>query len=257
MKQFNQKIRIIPKLEIKNENLIKGIRFEGLRKVGDPIEFAEKYYKDGADQLNIIDIVASLYSRDNLFDVVNKITEKVFIPVCVGGGVKNIQDIKNLLKCGADRVILNSSVLRNPEFLNEVINIFGGQFITVSVEVKKIGTEYYCMMDHGRENSNKTLTEWLKFLNNFSIGEIIVNSIDNDGMEIGFDNDIYEIVKNSNISVPKVICGGASKKEDFLKILEHNEIEGIAAATCFHFKKVNISDLKKYLSLNRININNL
>ena len=129
MNKYKEKVRIIPKLEIKNENLIKGVRFEGLRKVGNPVEFANDYYKSGADQINIVDIVASLYSRDNLYNIVNKITDKVFIPVCVGGGIKNIENIRQLLKSGADRVILNSSVLRNPNFLNEVMNIFGGQFI--------------------------------------------------------------------------------------------------------------------------------
>ena len=108
MKQFSQKIRIIPKLEIKNEFLIKGVRFEGLRKIGNPVDFANKYFKDGADQINIIDIVASLYNRDNLYEIVNKITEKVYIPVCVGGGIKSIEHIKALLECGADRVIVNS-----------------------------------------------------------------------------------------------------------------------------------------------------
>ena len=257
MNKYKEKVRIIPKLEIKNENLIKGVRFEGLRKVGNPIEFANEYYKLGADQINIVDIVASLYSRDNLYNIVNKITDKVFIPVCVGGGIKNIENIRQLLKSGADRVILNSSVLRNPNFLNDVMNIFGGQFISVSIEVKKINNEYYCMMDHGRENSNRTLHQWLNYIKKFSIGEIIVNSIDNDGMEIGFDIEIYEILRKSNVTVPKVICGGGSKKEDFLEILKNYDIEGIAAATCFHFKKVNISELKKYLSQNKININNL
>ena len=113
------------------------------------------------------------------------------------------------------------------------------------------------MMDHGRENSNRTLHQWLNYIKKFSIGEIIVNSIDNDGMEIGFDIEIYEILRKSNVTVPKVICGGGSKKEDFLEILKNYDIEGISAATCFHFKKVNINELKKYLSQNKININNL
>ena len=134
-----EKIRIIPKLEIKNQYLIKGVRFEGLRKVGDPIEFAQKYYKEGADQINIIDIVASLYGRDNLYEIVNKITDKVFVPICVGGGIKNLDHIKKLLKSGADRIIINSEALRNKDFLNQVIKTFGSQFITVSIEAKKIG----------------------------------------------------------------------------------------------------------------------
>ena len=253
----SEKIRIIPKLEIKNEHLIKGVRYEGLRKLGNPVEFAKKYFNDGADQLNIIDIVASLYSRDNLYDIVNKITDKVYIPVCVGGGIKSIDNIKSLLKCGADRVIINSEALRNIKFLEEIVNIFGAQFLTISIETKKIGSEYFCMMDHGRENSNKTVTQWLSELNKYNIGEIIINSIDSDGIENGFDEDLLHILKDKEINCPKVLSGGLSTIDHIYKILENSNVDGISLTTSLHFNKITIQDIKKYLISKNININSV
>jgi cyclase len=247
------KLRIIPKLEIKNQNLIKGIKFEGLRVVGDPILFAEKYYKDKADQINIIDIVASLYSRDNIFDIIDKITNKIFIPVNVGGGINDIEHIKKLLTVGADRIIINSHALRDPNFLIEVKNMFGEQFISVSVEAKKIKNKYYCMMDHGRENSGIEVIDWVRRLNELNVCEIILNSIDNDGMENDFDSNLLnDCIKF--IDCPLVVSGGISSFEHFLN-LSKNKIDGICSATTFHFNKVNILDLKRYLKKNKCNIN--
>tara|TARA_B100001939_G_scaffold159643_1_gene137866 strand:- start:50 stop:817 length:768 start_codon:yes stop_codon:yes gene_type:complete len=252
-----EKIRIIPKLEIKNEFLIKGVRFEGLRKIGNPVDFANKYFNDGADQINIIDIVASLYSRDNLYDIVNKITEKVYIPVCVGGGIKSIEHIKALLECGADRVIVNSEVLRNIKFIDQIVQTFGKQFLTVSIEAKKIGNEYYCMMDYGRENSNKTLSEWIRELNKCNVGEVIFNSIDNDGIENGFDLDLLNIVSNEELNCPKVINGGAGNFDNFIDVLKKHEVDGFSIATSLHFNKFSIRELKEFLISKKININPL
>ena len=254
---YSEKIRIIPKLEIKNEYLIKGMRYEGLRKIGNPVEFAKKYFNDGADQLNIIDIVASLYSRDNLYNMVNKITEKVYIPVCVGGGIKSIDNIKSLLKCGADRVIINSEALRNIKFLEEIMHIFGAQFLTISIEAKKIGNNYFCMMDHGRENSNKTVSQWLDELKKYNIGEIIINSIDSDGIENGFDEGLLGVLKNKEVNCPKVLSGGLASIDNIYELLKEGNIEGISLATSLHFKKITIQDIKKYLTFKNININSL
>jgi len=250
-----EKIRIIPKLEIKNQYLIKGVRYEGLRKVGDPIEIAKKYFKQGADQINITDIVASLYSRENLYEIIDKITNQVFIPVCVGGGVKTIEHIRKLLKSGADRVIINSEALRNSKFIDEVCHTFGAQFLSISIEAKKIGTEYYCMMDHGRENSNKKVVDWLKELKNYQVGEVIINSIDNDGMEEGFDLELAKIAKSANLKCPKVMSGGAGSSIHIYQLLKHIHFEGISLAASLHFNKIKIDELKNYLLTKRINVN--
>lgn len=254
MNKIIQKIRIIPKLEIKNNHLIKGVKFEGLRKIGDPIIFAKKYYDEGADQINIIDIVASLYSRDNLFEIVNKITNNIFIPVNVGGGVKSMEDVKKLLKVGADRIIVNSQALRNIDFIKQLKNIFGDQFISISIEAKKIHNEYYCMMDHGRENSNIKVKDWIKELDKLKVGEIILNSIDNDGMENGFEKDLINEIYNK-IDCPIVISGGAGKVEDFSDIIQNFKIDGFCLSSALHFGKIKINTIKKYLLEKKITVN--
>ncbi len=254
MNKIIQKIRIIPKLEIKNNHLIKGVKFEGLRKIGDPVLFAKKYYDEGADQINIIDIVASLYSRDNLFEIVNKITNNIFIPVNVGGGIKSMEDVRKLLKVGADRIIVNSQALRNIDFIKQLKNIFGDQFISISIEAKKMNNEYYCMMDHGRENSNIKVKDWIKELNKLKVGEIILNSIDNDGMENGFEKDLINEIYNK-IDCPIVISGGAGKIDDFNDIIQNFKIDGFCLSSALHFGKINISEIKKYLLKKKISVN--
>jgi cyclase len=247
MEKINaSKVRIIPKLEIKNNFLIKGVKFEGLKKIGDPVVFAKKYYEDFADQINIIDIVASLYSRDNIYDIIDKITNDIFIPVNVGGGITDIDHIKKLLNVGADRIIVNSSALRNSNFLIDVKNIFGDQFLTVSIEAKKIQGKYYCMMDHGRENSNIEVKDWVKQLNEMAIGEIILNSIDHDGMKNGFEisliNEVYDIIK-----CPLVVSGGGQSLDDFSSVLSNFKLDGLCSSTALHFNDLNIVNIKKHL----------
>ena len=254
MKKINaSKVRIIPKLEIKNNFLIKGVKFEGLKKMGDPILFAKKYYEDFADQINIIDIVASLYSRDNIYDIIDKITSDIFIPVNVGGGIVDIEHIKKLLNVGADRIIVNSSALRNPNFLIDIKNIFGDQFLTVSIEAKKIQGKYYCMMDHGRENTNIEVCDWIKQLNEIGIGEILLNSIDHDGMRKGFDhsllNEVYSLVKS-----PLVISGGAHSLNDFSHTLSKFSLDGLCSSTALHYNELKITDIKKNLKHNNYQI---
>ena len=246
------KVRIIPKLEIKNSYLIKGLQYEGLRKIGDPIDFAKKYYDDGADQINIIDIVSSLYNRDNLYEIIDKITDNIFIPICVGGGIKKIENIVKLLDCGADRIIINSEAFRNKEFINDIGNIFGKQFISISIEAKKFNNEYYCMMDHGRENTNIKVNEWVKYINKLGVGEIIINSVDNDGMESGFDLSLIRLLDN-NTKCPIVISGGAGNFNHFLEATKFDYISGLSASSVFHFNKINILDLKKSLKDNKVN----
>lgn len=252
-----EKIRIIPKLEIKNEYLIKGLQFEGLAKLGNPIDFAKKYFSDGADQIYIQDIVASLYSRDNLFEVVNEISKNIFIPITVGGGIKNIDDIKNLLKSGADRISINTQVLTNPNFISEINEIFGNQFLTVSIDVRNINGNFYCMMNHGRDNSNLQLKDWLKLLNKFSIGEVMITSIDNDGSCNGYDKTLVEEIKKFNFTFPIVYGGGISSESDVGELLLDYNFSGINIAAAFHNKNIEIKNLKKYLISRGQNINNI
>lgn len=249
-----EKIRIIPKLETKNGFLIKGVKYEGLRRIGTIEEYILKYYNDHADQINIIDIVASLYSRDHLFKIIDKSIGCIDIPICVGGGVKTIDDIRQLLLAGADRVIINSEALKNPDFLKNVKNVFGNQFITVSIETKKIEGKYVCMMDHGRELSNYKLNEWILELEKLKIGEIIVNSIDNDGTNLGFDEELVNEIE-SKINIPLIYSGGLNDKNNILKLLNKKIFSGISLGSSLHFNNINIQEIKKFLYNENLSIN--
>lgn len=250
-----EKIRIIPKLEVKNEYLIKGQQFEGLAKIGNPIEFAKKYYKNGADQIYIQDIVASLYSRDNLFNVVKEISENIFIPITVGGGIKNIGDIKNLLQCGADRISINSKVLSDHSFINNINEIFGNQFLTVSIEVRNINGNFYCMKNHGRDNSNYQLKDWLKILEKYQVGEVMITSIDNDGSCIGFDKELVNEISNFNYNFPIVYGGGIGSNNDVNDLLNKYSFSGTNIASALHSNKIDLKNLKSYLLNKGHNIN--
>ncbi len=252
-----EKIRIIPKLEIKNEFLIKGLQFEGLAKLGNPIEFAKKYYADGADQIYIQDIVASLYSRDNLFEVVNEISKNIFIPITVGGGIKDINDIKNLLKSGADRISVNTKAINNPDFIGKINNIFGNQFLTISIEVRNIDGYFYCMMNHGRDNSNFQLKDWLEILDKFNIGEVMITSIDNDGSCNGFDRNLINEIKKFNYNFPIVYGGGLNSEKDIDELLLNYNFSGVNIAAALHDDQLKISKLKSHLIAKGHNINNI
>ena len=249
-----EKIRIIPKLETKNGFLIKGMKYEGLNKVGVLDEFILKYYNDHADQINIIDIVASLYSRDHLFKTLNKSIGLINIPICAGGGVKNIEHIRQLLLAGADRVIINSEALKNINFLKEVKNTFGNQFITISIETKKIQGKYVCMMNHGRDVSNYELHEWINELSKLQIGEIIINSIDNDGTNLGFDKDLVNTI-DTKIDTPLIYSGGLNNKDDIFQLLQKNLFSGISIGSSLHFNDNKIIEIKKFLNEKKLNIN--
>lgn len=249
-----EKIRIIPKLETKNGYLIKGVKYEGLKKIGLIEDYILKYYNEHADQINIIDIVASLYSRDHLFVTLNKAIGLIDIPICVGGGVKNIDHIKKLLLAGADRVIINSEALKNIDFLKMIKNVFGNQFISVSIETKKIEGEYVCMMNHGRDVSNYKLIDWITELARLQIGEIIINSIDNDGTNLGFDEELVSKIE-AKTNIPLIYSGGLNEKKNILELLQKNIFSGISLGTSLHYNNNNILGVKRFLNENNVNIN--
>ena len=252
-----EKIRIIPKIEIKNENCIKGIQYEGLRIIGKPKDICKKYFNEGADQLIVMDIVASLYSRDNLFKTVDDLSEEIFIPITAGGGIKKIEDIKNLLLAGADRVCINTELLENPNFISEVSSIFGNQFLSVNIDVKKIDNEYFCMKNHGRDSSGIKLSEWLAFLKKKSVAEILIYSVDNDGLCVGPDLELLDHLNQIKLNMPCIYGGGLLEKDDILKILKNYNLSGISISTSLHFNKINIKTIKNYLKENKININEI
>ena len=211
-------IRIIPKLEVKGENLIKGVHLEGLRVVGKPQEVAVRYYEDGADELIYMDLVASLYQRQNFLNIVEKTAQKIFIPLTVGGGIRNINDVKIILRSGADKVAINTQAIKTPEIISKIANDFGRQCLVVSLEVqKKPNGDYECYTDMGRTQVGIDPVFWAQKAAKLGAGELLVTSINQDGTENGFD---IELVKNISIKVqiPVIACGGAGKKEHFKKI---------------------------------------
>ena len=254
---MNDKIRIIPKLEIKNNNVIKGIQFEGLRVVGNPYELSQKYYEDGADQIIVTDIVASLYSRDNLFNTIDKLTNNIFIPITAGGGIRSLDDIRSLLKVGADRISINSHLFENPEILSQISNTFGGQFLTVMIEVKKIGNDYYCMKNHGRDNSGFKIDKWLDFLSDKNIGELAIYSVDNDGTNKGYEENLIDIINKKNVKHPLIYGGGLSNINNISSLIKNTNSTGISLSSSLHFNLLKIKTLKSELKKLEININEI
>ena len=195
--------------------------------------------------------------KENIFDIINDITNDIFIPVTAGGGIRSIDDITKLLDAGADRICINTFALENINILDQISNIFGSQFISIMIEAKKIGNKYYCMKNHGRDNSGMELDKWINLLNKKNIGEIIIQSIDSDGMENGFDQEIIEIVRNSNIKKPVVLGSGIGSYQDCLDVLKNNFVSGLTISSALYSQKIKIEELKKKLKLKGVPINEM
>lgn len=244
-----KKIRIIPRLDVKGPNVVKGIQFEGLRILGDPSELARKYYLQGADELLYIDIVASLYNRNNLLDVVKKTTSLgVFIPITVGGGIRSIEDINKLLRAGADKVAINTAATRNPELISKAAKIFGNQCIVGSIEAKKNSeNEWEAYIDNGRERTGLDAIEWAKKLVDLGAGELLITSVDRDGVQKGYDIDLFKSIV-SKVTVPVIISGGAGTIDDIENCMNNVKSDSIAIASILHYNKATIPDIKLQLS---------
>lgn len=244
-------MRIISRIDIKNDHVVKGICFEGLRKLGDPEKFCIKYYNAGADELLISDIVATLYGRNNLFDIIKKITRNVFIPVCLSGGIRNLKDIENALNSGADKVGINTAVVNNTAFLKKAVKNFGVSNIVVSIEAKKVDEEKWEVYTHnGRERTNLNVLDWVKKISSIGCGEILVTSVDKDGTNSGFDNHLIKKILGSNISTPIIFSGGCGSL-DHIKKLKNiiSENDAIAIGSQLHYDKLKINNIKKKLKI--------
>lgn len=237
-------IRIIPKLDIKNENLVKGVNLEGLRSLGDPKKFAEIYYSDGADELIYHDVVASLYERNSATELIKKTSRNIFLPMLIGGGINSLKEVERVLKSGADRIFINTAAIDNPKFIDKIIKFFGASTLVVSIEVIKKDKQYFCRKDFGREQTNLELSEWCKKVQDKGVVEIIVTSIDRDGTGEGFDINIVNILKKF-VKIPYILNGGFSKLEHFDEVLKIDKPSGFAIGSVFHYEKLNkITDNK-------------
>lgn len=239
--------RIIAKLDVKPPYVVKPVHFEGLRKIGTPLELAQKYYDQGADEVIYIDIVASLYQREILFDEIEKAANALFIPFGVGGGVQTIEDFSKLFHVGADKVILNTyAVQKNPDIINKAAEIFGNQAVVVNIEAKKWDTWWECYTDCGRIRSGKDVFAWVKEVEQRGAGEIILQSVDHDGRQRGFDKELAKKVVES-VQIPVVVTSGAGSLENIKELIEYAKPSGVAIASLLHYNKYTINDIKEYL----------
>lgn len=231
-------IRIIPRLDIKGPNLVKGIHLEGLRVLGKPEAFAKFYYENGADELIYIDVVASLYNRNSLHEIITRTAKEIFIPLTVGGGLRTIEDIRSILRAGADKVSLNTAAIKNPDFIREASRIFGSSTIVVTIEaIKQPDGKYLAYVDNGREYTGVEVFDWAKRVETLGAGEILVTSVDRDGTGAGYDLDLIKTVAQS-VSIPVIASGGPGKLEDFKTIIVEGHADAIAIASMLHYDAI-------------------
>lgn len=249
-----QTIRIIPKLEVKGDNLIKGIHLEGLRIVGRPEEAALEYYKDGADELIFIDLVASLYQRKSFLDLIERTAKKIFIPLTVGGGIRSINDVKMVLRAGADKVAVNTAALERPELVSEIADKFGSQCMVLSMEVQeKSGGGYECYTDCGRTRTGVDPFSWASKAVNLGAGEILLTSINRDGTMSGFDISLVRKISD-DISVPIIASGGAGNPEHIEQAILQGHADAVSLASILHFNEFSLPEIKRFLKFNKISI---
>lgn len=228
-------IRIIPRLDIKGPNLVKGIHLEGLRVLGLPQDFARHYYEQGADELLYMDIVASLYGRNNLLDIVEKTALEIFIPLTVGGGLRSVDDIRAVLRAGADKVALNTAALRNPDLVREASRRFGSSTIVVSIEAKRTPSgAYEAYTDNGREKSGVDAIRWASRAVELGAGEIMVTSIDREGTGKGYDIDLTRAIATV-VPVPVIACGGAGSLRDIKTVIVEGRTDAVCIASVLHY----------------------
>ena len=244
--------RIIPCLDVKNGRVVKGTNFQNLNDVSSPVELGEYYSSCGADELVFYDITASSDGREIFTDILKEVARNVFIPLTVGGGINAIEDFDRVLKCGADKVSVNSGAIKNPDVISEAARKYGDQCVVLSVDVKRVDGEYRVFAKGGREDTGMEAISWIKRCIANGAGEVVVNSIDTDGVKKGFDIPLLKEV-SAAVNVPVIASGGAGCAEDFLNLFkEIPDIDAGLAASIFHFGEVKISDLKEMLNKNGI-----
>lgn len=247
-------IRVIARLDVKGPNLVKGIHLEGLRKLGDSNSFAVKYYNEGIDEIIYMDIVASLYNRNNLMDIVKRTSQDVFIPITVGGGIRSVDNVKEILRAGADKVAINTAAIKNPELVREVSQKFGSQCMVLSIEAKKTGEKKWeAYYDNGREKSGIDVVEWAVRGYESGAGEILLTSVDMEGTGKGFD---YELVKavSSVVPIPVIAGGGMGNMDDFEKIVKYGLADAVAIADMLHYDKLSLKEIKNEALNRQINV---
>ncbi len=246
--------RIIPCLDVKNGRVVKGVNFEGLSDVSSPVELGRYYSQNGADELVFYDITASAEGRGLFTDILKQVASTVFIPLTVGGGINTVEDFDRVLKCGADKVSVNSGAIRNPALVEQAAKRYGDQCVVLSVDVKRVDGVFRVFAKGGRENTGMEALSWIKQCVDSGAGEVVVNSIDTDGVKGGFDLEMLEQVCNL-VNVPVIASGGAGCIKDFVTLFQTlPKVDAGLAASIFHFGEVSIADLKQELKANNITV---
>lgn len=246
-------IRVVARLDIKSPNLIKGIRLEGLRVVGDPHEHALRYFRAGADEILYIDIVASLYGRNSLADLVRRTSEDVFVPMTVGGGVRSIDDARSLLRAGADKISVNTAAIQRPDLIGELCGVWGSSTIVLSVEAKRTGHGWEAYTDNGRERTGLDVRTWCEDAQRRGVGEILLTSVDREGTRSGFDLELLDHLGGS-IEVPLILSGGFGTVDHALDAVRYPFVTGLAIADALHYGRHQIRDIKTALALAGVNV---
>ena len=246
--------RIIPCLDVKNGRVVKGTNFQGLSDVSDPVALGKFYSDHGADELVFYDITASFEGRKLFTDILQKVASTIFIPLTVGGGINTVEDFDRVLKCGADKVSVNSGAIRNPDLISQAARKYGDQCVVLSADVKRVDGVFRVFAKGGREDTGMEAISWIKRCVNMGAGEVVLNSIDTDGVKQGFDLEMLEAVSNA-VDVPVIASGGAGCMEDFVTLFQRlPKVDAGLAASIFHFGQVQIPELKGYLAKNNINV---
>ena len=236
--------RIIPRLDIKGPNLVKGIHLEGLRVLGKPADFAKYYYENGADELMFMDVVASLYERNSLHDIISETAKQKFIPITVGGGIRSINDIKEVLRVGADKVCLNTAVIKDPELIRQASRKFGSSTIVIAIEaIKEDNGKYLAYTDNGREYTGIDVFEWAKKVDELGAGEIVITSVDKEGTGQGFDLDLISEI-SSLVNIPVLAHGGAGTKKHVVDLIKENTVDGVMLSSLFHYQFIKENESK-------------
>ncbi|WP_187647693.1 imidazole glycerol phosphate synthase subunit HisF [Nitrosophilus labii] len=252
MRDFFAK-RVIPCLDVKDGRVVKGVNFVGLRDAGDPVEVAKRYNQEGADEITFLDITATHENRDTIVHIVEEVAKEVFIPLTVGGGIRELNDIYKLLNVGCDKVSINSAAIRRPEFVDEGAKRFGSQCIVVAIDAKKVGESWNVFINGGRIDTGIDAIQWAKEVYNRGAGEILLTSMDKDGTKSGYDLELTSKISDA-VEIPVIASGGAGTMEHIKDAFTLGKADAALAASIFHYKEVDIMELKRYLIKNGIPI---
>ena len=246
-------MRFIARLDIKWPNLIKGIHLEGLRIVGDPSEYAYKYYKQYVDEIIYMDSVASLYERNSLLELITDVSKNIFVPMTVGGGIRSVDDAKKILRSGADKIAINTAAIKRPEIIKELAETYGSQCVVLSIEAKRKDDNWIAYSDNGREKSMYNVREWAEKGEKLGAGEILLTSVDQDGTQKGFDVELNKKISEV-VNIPVIASGGMGSLDDIGILYKSTKVDAISVASMLHYKKTDLSKIRSYARENSIPI---